>query len=71
MFASGYCLCKTCRFVTVKHGSTTRAVEVAVRAQEGVNVVNLQELAEKAYRSVSKEIKIKDVTVKVRILGGR
>lgn len=43
-----------------------RAVEVVVTYPEGVNVLNLQELAEKAWRSVNKTITIGKVTVKVR-----
>lgn len=55
----------------VKHGSTQRAVEAIVMVPAGVSVNNLQELAEKAYRSVNKEISINGVTVKIRLLGGR
>lgn len=33
---------------------------------EGVNVLNVQELAEKAWRSVNKSITIGGVTVKIR-----
>jgi hypothetical protein len=43
-----------------------RAVEVTITAREGVNVMNIQELAEKAWRSVNKEITVGAVTVKVR-----
>jgi hypothetical protein len=50
----------------IKDRSYDRAVEVTVIYPEGVNVTNVQELAEKAWRSVNKEIKIGKVTVKVR-----
>jgi predicted GNAT superfamily acetyltransferase len=47
-------------------GAVERAVAVTIDAPEGVNVVNLQELAENAWRYIAKEIKIGEVTVKVR-----
>jgi hypothetical protein len=43
-----------------------RVVEVTVIAPDGVNVTNVQELAEQAWRSVNKEITVGGVTVKVR-----
>jgi hypothetical protein len=42
---------------------------VMIDAPEGVNVMNVQELAEKAWRSVNKEITVGRVTVKVRRFG--
>ena len=39
---------------------------MTVTTPEGVNVLNVQELAEKAWRSVNKEITIGRVTVKIR-----
>jgi hypothetical protein len=44
-------------------------VDVTIDAPEGVNVTNLQELAEKAWRSVNKSITIRGVTVKVSGFG--
>jgi hypothetical protein len=41
-------------------------VEVTVIYLDDVNVTNVQELAEKAWRSVNKTITIGKVTVKVR-----
>lgn len=46
-----------------------RGVEVTVIYPAGANVLNLQELAEKAWRSVNKSITIGDVTVKARGFG--
>ena len=43
-----------------------RAVEVTVVYPDDMNVTNVQELAEKAWRSMNKEITIGKVTVKVR-----
>jgi hypothetical protein len=40
--------------VMIKDRSYDRAVEVTVIYPEGVNVTNVQELAEKAWRSVNK-----------------
>jgi hypothetical protein len=42
------------------------AVEVTVIAPNDQNVLNVQELAEKAWRSVNKKITIGKVTVRVR-----
>jgi hypothetical protein len=38
----------------VKDGGRERAVKVTINAPEGVSVTNVQELAEKAWRSVNK-----------------
>jgi hypothetical protein len=43
-----------------------RAVQVTVIAPEGTSVLNLQELTERAWRSVSKQVTVDSVTVKVR-----
>ncbi len=43
-----------------------RPVEVTVTAPADMNILNLQELAEKAWRSVNKTITIGRMTVKVR-----
>jgi hypothetical protein len=52
--------------IMIKDRPHDRAVEVTIDAPEGVNVTNVQELAEKAWRSVNKEITVGRVTVKVR-----
>jgi len=45
------------------------SVSVIVTAPDGVNVLNLQELAQQAWQSVSKEIRFANgVTVRVRAL---
>ena len=46
----------------IKDRPHDRAVEVTVITPEGVSVNNLQELAEKAWRSVNKTIAIGGVT---------
>ena len=46
-----------------------RAVEVTIMAPEGVSVTNVQELAERAWQSVSKQITVTPSTVKVRAFG--
>jgi divalent metal cation (Fe/Co/Zn/Cd) transporter len=43
-----------------------RAVEVIVDAPDDVNVLNVQELAERAWRAPGKQITVGRVTVKVR-----
>ncbi|WP_119268586.1 hypothetical protein [Taklimakanibacter deserti] len=43
-----------------------RAVEVTVIAPDGPNVLNVQELAEKAWRMPNKQVTVGEVTVKVR-----
>lgn len=48
-----------------------RAVEATVTAPEGTSVLNLQELAEKAWRSPSKQVTVGQVTVRVRGFGRR
>jgi divalent metal cation (Fe/Co/Zn/Cd) transporter len=55
--------------ILIKDRPHDRAVEVTISAPEGVNVLNVQELAEKDWRSVNKEITVGGVTVKVRPLG--
>jgi divalent metal cation (Fe/Co/Zn/Cd) transporter len=55
--------------VMIKDRPFDRAVEVTVIYPEDMNVTNVQELAEKAWRSVNKTITIGDVTVKVRGFG--
>jgi hypothetical protein len=52
--------------IMIKDRPYDRAVEVTVTAPEGESILNLQELAEKAWRSVNKQIIIGGVTVKVR-----
>jgi len=52
--------------IMIRDRSSDRAVEVTVIAPEGVSVTNLQELAEKAWRSVNQSITVGQVTVKVR-----
>jgi len=55
--------------IIIRTGSVERAVEVIIDASQGTSVTNLQELAEKAWRSVNKTITVGQVTVKVRAFG--
>jgi divalent metal cation (Fe/Co/Zn/Cd) transporter len=55
--------------VMIKDRPFDRAVEVIITAPEGVSVANVQELTERAWRSVNKTITIGGVTVKVRAFG--
>jgi hypothetical protein len=50
----------------IKDRPYDRAVQVTVTYPDDTNVLNVQELAEKAWRSVNKEITLGKVTVKVR-----
>jgi hypothetical protein len=43
-----------------------RVVEVIISAPDGMNVLNLQELAERALQSPFKQVTVGKVTVKVR-----
>lgn len=52
--------------IVIKDRPYDRAVQVTVTAPEGRNVLNLQELAERAWRSIGKTITVDGVTVKVR-----
>lgn len=53
--------------IEIKDTPWNRAVEVTVIAPGGKNVLlNLQELAERAWRAVGKQITVDGVTVKVR-----
>ncbi len=52
--------------IMIKNRPHDRLVEVTVIAPDDVNVPNVQELAEKAWRSVNKEITVGKVTVRVR-----
>jgi divalent metal cation (Fe/Co/Zn/Cd) transporter len=52
--------------IMVKDHSYERAIRVTVIYPDDMNVTNVQELAEKAWGSVNKEITIGKVTVKVR-----
>jgi hypothetical protein len=52
--------------IMIKDRPYDRAVEVTVIAPDDINVTNVQELAEKAWRSVNKTITVGKVTVKVR-----
>lgn len=56
--------------IMIKNRPHDRAVEVTVIYPEGVNVTNVQELAEKAWRSVNKTITINSVTVR-RLMAAR
>lgn len=51
--------------VMIKDRPYDCAVEVTVTYPEDVSVTNVQELAEKAWRSINKTITIGEVTVKV------
>ncbi|WP_119268362.1 hypothetical protein [Taklimakanibacter deserti] len=55
--------------IMIKDRPHDRAVEVTVIYPEGQNVLNVQELAEKAWRSVNKTITVNGVTVRVRAFG--
>lgn len=55
--------------VMIKDRPHDRAIEVTIIAPEGVSVLNVQEMAEKAWRSVNKTVTINGVTVKVRAFG--
>jgi divalent metal cation (Fe/Co/Zn/Cd) transporter len=55
--------------IMIKDRPHDRAVEVTVIYPEETNVTNVQELAEKAWRSINKTITINGVTVKVRGFG--
>ena len=48
----------------IKDRPHDRAVEVTVTAPDDMNVLNVQELAEKAWRSISKQVTVDGVTVK-------
>jgi divalent metal cation (Fe/Co/Zn/Cd) transporter len=52
--------------IMIKDRPYDRAVQVTVTYPDDMNVTNVQELAQKAWRSVNKEITIGKVTVKVR-----
>jgi divalent metal cation (Fe/Co/Zn/Cd) transporter len=52
--------------IMIKDRPYDRAVEVTVIYPDDMNVTNVQELAEKAWRSVNKEITIGKVTVRVK-----
>jgi hypothetical protein len=55
--------------ITIKDTPWDRAVQVTVIAPDGKNGLNLQELAERAWRSIGKTITVEGVTVKVRAFG--
>jgi divalent metal cation (Fe/Co/Zn/Cd) transporter len=56
----------TFRQVTeIKDRPWNRAVKVVIIAPDDVSVLNVQELAERAWRSIGKKITIDGVTVKV------
>jgi hypothetical protein len=55
--------------IMIKDRPYDRAVEVTVSMPDGQSCINLQELAEKAWRSVNKEIEIGGIKVKVRAFG--
>jgi hypothetical protein len=52
--------------VTTKDSSWDRAVQVTVIYPEGRSVLNVQELAQRAWRAVGKTITVDGVTVKVK-----
>jgi divalent metal cation (Fe/Co/Zn/Cd) transporter len=54
--------------IMIKDQPFERAVRVTVIYPDDMNVTNVQELAEKAWRSVNKEITIGRVTVRVRTI---
>ena len=55
--------------IEIKDTPWNRAVQVTVIAPDDVNVLNLQELAERAWRAVGKQITVGGVTVKVKAFG--
>jgi divalent metal cation (Fe/Co/Zn/Cd) transporter len=55
--------------VMIKDRPYDRAVEVTVTYPDDMNVTNVQELAEKAWRSVNKEITVGKVTVRIKAFG--
>jgi hypothetical protein len=55
--------------IMIKDRPYDRPIEVTVIAPDDVNVMNVQELAERAWRSPSKAIKVDGVTVRVRGFG--
>jgi len=52
--------------IMIKDHPHDRAVEVIVEAPDDVNVLNVQELAERAWRLPGKTITVGEVTVRVR-----
>ena len=50
----------------VKDGSRRRAVAVTIIAPDGTNVLNVEELTQRAWQSPNKEIKVGRITVRVR-----
>jgi hypothetical protein len=54
--------------IMIKDQPWDRAVEVVVIYPEDVNVTNVPELAEKAWRSLGKTMAVGGVTVKVRAI---
>jgi hypothetical protein len=52
--------------IEIRDTPWNRAVRVTVIAPDDRNVLNLQELAERAWRAVGKTISVDGVTVKVR-----
>jgi divalent metal cation (Fe/Co/Zn/Cd) transporter len=55
--------------IMIKDHPYDRAIQVTVVYPENMKVTNVQELAEKAWRSVNKQITVGGVTVKVRAFG--
>jgi len=55
--------------IMIKDRPFDRAVKVTVIAPDDVNVLNVQELAERAWRAVGKKITVGGVTVKVEAFG--
>jgi hypothetical protein len=53
--------------VMIKDRPYDRAVRVTVIYPEDVNVLNVQKLAERAWRAIGKTITVDGVTVKVRV----
>jgi hypothetical protein len=51
--------------IDIKDTPWNRAVKVTVIAPDNVNVLNLQDLAERAWRAMGKKITVDGVTVKV------
>lgn len=54
---------------TIRSRIDGQPVDVTIDAPEGVSVMNVQELAEQAWRAVNKSITVGGVTVKVRAFG--
>jgi divalent metal cation (Fe/Co/Zn/Cd) transporter len=51
--------------ITIRDRPFDRAVKVTVIAPDDMNVTNVQELAERSWRSMTKQVTVDGITVKV------